>query len=159
MATVYIPALLRKMTGGRPQLEVEGATVRDVIDNLDRICPGMRESLLESNQLRSNISVAVDGEVSPLGLLEKVGKASEVHFVAAIKGGKGERGVASTICDCGEPRGHADHASPGHGIRRDAPQDARRVQVAAHGNPCDSQKRDRRGHKNDQARDTTGRRR
>ena len=87
MATVYIPALLQKLTGRRQQLEVEGATVRDVIDNLERICPGMRESFLESNRLRSNISVAVDGEVSPLGLLEKVGPASEVHFVSAIKGG------------------------------------------------------------------------
>jgi len=47
----------------------------------------MRESLLEDNRLRSNISVAIDGEVSPLGLLEKVGASSEVHFVAAIKGG------------------------------------------------------------------------
>jgi hypothetical protein len=30
----------------------------------------------------------VDGEVSPLGLLEKVESASEVHFVLAISGGK-----------------------------------------------------------------------
>lgn len=87
MATVYIPSLLQKGTGGRRQVEVEGATVREVIDNLDRLYPGMRDSLLEGNQLRSNISVAIDGEVSPLGLLEKVGASSEVHFVAAIKGG------------------------------------------------------------------------
>ena len=41
-----------------------------------------------SGRLRPNISVAVDGEVSPIGLLEAVGPASEVHFVAAIKGGE-----------------------------------------------------------------------
>jgi len=32
--------------------------------------------------------VAVDGEISPLGLLERVHPSSEVHFVAAIRGGK-----------------------------------------------------------------------
>jgi|SRR5579862_5409558 len=89
MATVYIPALLQNVTGGRRQVEVAGATVREVIDNLERVHPGMRDSLLEGSHLRSNISVAIDGEVSPLGLLEKVGASSEVHFVAAIKGGRG----------------------------------------------------------------------
>jgi molybdopterin converting factor small subunit len=88
MAIVYIPSLLQKVAGGRRQVEVAGATVREVIENLERLHPGMRDSLLEGNRLRSNISVAIDGEVSPLGLLEKVGAASEVHFVAAIKGGR-----------------------------------------------------------------------
>jgi len=37
--------------------------------------------------LRPNISVAVDGEVTPMGLIEAVGPASEVLFIAAIKGG------------------------------------------------------------------------
>lgn len=87
MATVYIPSLLQKVTAGRRQVEVQGATVRELIDNLERLHPGMRDSLLEDGRLRSNISVAIDGEVSPLGLMERVGASSEVHFVAAIKGG------------------------------------------------------------------------
>ena len=94
MATVYIPALLQKVAGGRKQVEVDGATVRELIDNLERVYPGMRDSLLEGNRLRSNISVAIDGEVSPLGLLEKVGVSSEVHFVAAIKGGAHHRAAS-----------------------------------------------------------------
>ena len=87
MAIVYIPTLLQALTGGRASVEVDGATVREVIDNLDRAWPGLGERLKDESRLRPNISVAVDGEVSPLGLLEKVGPASEVHFVAAIKGG------------------------------------------------------------------------
>jgi hypothetical protein len=87
MATVYIPTLLRPLAAGRQTIEAAGASVREVIDNLEQVAPGMRESLMEGNHLRSNISVAIDGEISPLGLLEKVGPASEVHFVAAIKGG------------------------------------------------------------------------
>ncbi len=69
-------------------MEIAGGTVGEVIDNLDRACPGIGERLADQGRLRANISVAVDGEISPLGLLEAVGPASEVHFVAAIKGGR-----------------------------------------------------------------------
>ena len=89
MATVYIPALLQSLTGGHSRVEIEGATVRQVIDNLERAWPGIRERLLDDNRLRSTISVAVDGEIAPLGLMEQVGEASEIHFVAAISGGRG----------------------------------------------------------------------
>jgi len=87
LPTVYIPTLLRTLTGGRANVEVEGATVRQVIDNLEQAWPGVRDRLLDEGKLRPNISVAVDGEVTPMGLIESVGPASEVHFIAAIKGG------------------------------------------------------------------------
>jgi molybdopterin synthase sulfur carrier subunit len=87
LATVYIPALLQPLTGGRASVEADGATVRQLIDNLDHAFPGIRDRLLDEGRLRPNISIAVDGEVTPLGMLEKVGPGSEVHFVAAIKGG------------------------------------------------------------------------
>ena len=88
MATVYIPSMLMDLTGGRRQMEVPGATVREIIDNLEFLHPGVKERFLENDRLRPNISVAVDGEISPLGLLERVRPSSEVHFVAAIRGGK-----------------------------------------------------------------------
>lgn len=87
MPTAYIPTLLQGLTGGRATVEVAGSTVGEVIENLDRAWPGIGERLMEAGRLRPNISVAVDGEVSPMGLLEPVGESSEVHFVAAIKGG------------------------------------------------------------------------
>ncbi len=87
MATVYLPALLRPLAGGRDSLSVEGATVRQVIDNLDKQCPGIKERLVENNRLKPNISVAVDNEILPLGLIEPVQPDSEVHFVQAITGG------------------------------------------------------------------------
>ena len=95
MAIVFIPTLLQPLTGGRASIEAEGSTVRQVIESLERTCPGIRDRLLEQGRLRPNISVAVDGEVTPMGLLEPVGPASEVHFVAAIKGGI-ERNILST---------------------------------------------------------------
>ena len=91
MPTVFIPALLRPLTGGQSSVEVEGATVRQVIDHLESAWPGIRDRLLADGKLRPNISVAVDGEVTPEGLAEVVGPASEVHFIAAIKGGVYQR--------------------------------------------------------------------
>jgi sulfur-carrier protein len=85
--TAYIPTLLQALTGGRSAVEVAGATVAEVIENLERAWPGIAERLMDGGRLRPNISVAVDGEVTPMGLLEAVGEASEIHFVAAIKGG------------------------------------------------------------------------
>ena len=38
--------------------------------------------------LNCNISVAVDGEVSEIGILERVSPNSEVHFLPAIAGGE-----------------------------------------------------------------------
>jgi molybdopterin converting factor small subunit len=80
--------MLRDLTGGRSTVDAAGSTVREVIEDLERKFPGIGEKLIDESRLRSNLSVAVDGEVSPLGLREKVGASSEVHFVAAIKGGE-----------------------------------------------------------------------
>lgn len=87
MATVFIPALLQAAVGGASQVDVPGSTVRQVIENLDRLHPGVQAKLVEGGRLRPNLSVAVDGEVSPLGLMERVEPDSEVHFVTAISGG------------------------------------------------------------------------
>ena len=87
MATVYIPTLLQQAAGGATRLEANGTSVRQVIEDLERLHPGLAGKLTEGGRLRSNIQVAVDGEVSPLGLLETVSPDSEVHFVTAISGG------------------------------------------------------------------------
>ena len=87
MPEVHIPAMLRELTGGKSTVEAAGTTVREVIDDLERQWPGLRDRLTDGGKLRANLSVAVDGEVSPAGLREEVKPSSEVHFVAAIKGG------------------------------------------------------------------------
>ena len=47
----------------------------------------MKERLVDKHKIKPNISVAIDGEVTPMGMLEKVGESSEVHFLPAIGGG------------------------------------------------------------------------
>tara|TARA_Y100001960_G_C14562417_1_gene771460 strand:- start:651 stop:920 length:270 start_codon:yes stop_codon:yes gene_type:complete len=87
MATVFIPSLMIDMTSGKQRIEVPGSNVRDIINSIDKLYPGVKGRLVENYKIKPNISVAVDGEISPLGILEKVGPNSEVHFIPAVGGG------------------------------------------------------------------------
>jgi molybdopterin synthase sulfur carrier subunit len=79
--------MLQSLSGGVKEVEVEGRNVRRVIDRLEELYPGMKARLVEEGAIRPNLAVAIDGEVARMGLLEKVGENSEVHFVPAIGGG------------------------------------------------------------------------
>ena len=87
MATVFIPSLMQKLSDGSHRVEVEGSNVRQIVDNLDAQYPGFKERLIDDGRIKGNISVAIDGEKTPLGILGKVGENSEVHFLPALGGG------------------------------------------------------------------------
>lgn len=78
---------MQSLAGNKETVEVEGATVRQVVEALERVHPGMKEHLVENERIKPSIAVAIDGEVATLGMLEKVGEKSEVHFLPAISGG------------------------------------------------------------------------
>ena len=87
LLTVFVPTMLQTMTDGVKQIDMEADNVRQVIDRLETLYPGMKDRLIESGQIRSNLAVAIDGEVARMGLLEKIGEAREIYFVPAIGGG------------------------------------------------------------------------
>ena len=87
MARVFIPTMLQAATGGVKEVEVEGRNVRQVIEGLDDMFPGIAGRLMEDGDIRPNLAVDVDGEVARMGLLERVGETAEIHFVPAIGGG------------------------------------------------------------------------
>lgn len=87
MATVFVPSLMQSLTDGKTRVQIPGSTVRQIINNLESEYPGFKARLVEDDRVKPNISVAVDGEVTPLGMLEKVNDDSEVHFLPAIGGG------------------------------------------------------------------------
>jgi len=87
MAKVFIPALLHQFTNNVSQIDVEGENVRTIVNNLDIKFPGIKSRLVEGNKIKPSISVAVDGNITPMGLLEDVEPDSEVHFLPAISGG------------------------------------------------------------------------
>ena len=88
MTTVFIPTMLQPIAGGVKQVDLEARNVRQVIDRLDQLYPGMKDRLTEEGKIRPNLAVAIDGEIARMGLLEKVNENSEVHFVPAIGGGR-----------------------------------------------------------------------
>ena len=91
MATVWIPSLMRDLTGGQTTVKVSGSTVREIVENLEAAYPGARSRLCTADKLKPNIGVSVDGEVSRIGLREKVRPTSEIHFLPAVSGGSGVR--------------------------------------------------------------------
>jgi molybdopterin synthase sulfur carrier subunit len=87
MATVYIPPPLQPLSGGVAQVTIDAKTVRQVIERLEALYPGMEEALVEDGDLKPHIAVAVDHEASILGMVEQVYEDSEVHFIPALGGG------------------------------------------------------------------------
>ncbi|HVC44507.1 MAG TPA: MoaD/ThiS family protein [Candidatus Binataceae bacterium] len=87
MATVVIPALLRKLTDGKERVTVAGRNVGQVVADLNRQFPGISENLIEDGEIKPSIAVSVDGEMGTGGVLEPVGESSEVFFIPAIGGG------------------------------------------------------------------------
>jgi molybdopterin synthase sulfur carrier subunit len=79
--------MLQPLTKGVKEVEVEAKNIRQVVEALEAKFPGIKERLVEDGQLMPNLAVSVDGEVGRLGLMEKVGPESEVHFIPAIGGG------------------------------------------------------------------------
>ena len=88
MALVFIPTSMRNLTGGLDRVTVEGSTLRQVVNNLDAVYPGMRERLCNGQQIKPEIAVAIDGEALEGGVLfEEVREGSEIHFLPSISGG------------------------------------------------------------------------
>ena len=77
------------LTQGQQRVLVEGRTVRQIVNNLDQLFPGTKARLYDSEEddLLPGVAVIVDGDASQMGLLERVGEDSEVHFLPAIGGG------------------------------------------------------------------------
>jgi sulfur-carrier protein len=87
MPIVWIPSLLRNLTAGQEKLTVQGNTVRQVVEELERRFPGIKARLCDNDGLRPGIAVAINAQIARQGLRELVTEDSEVHFVAAVSGG------------------------------------------------------------------------
>jgi molybdopterin synthase sulfur carrier subunit len=87
MARVWIPSLLRDLTGGQDQVDVAATKVREIVAELERRFPGVQARLCAGDSLRPGIAVIVDSQATQLGLMQSVGPNSEVHFLPALSGG------------------------------------------------------------------------
>ncbi|HEX9758741.1 MAG TPA: ubiquitin-like small modifier protein 1 [Nitrospiria bacterium] len=87
---VRIPTPLRKLTSGLGEIKIEGTTVQEIIDNLEKEYPGMRERLCdEGGELRRFVNFYLNeqdirfikGKETPLQ------EGDEISIVPAIAGG------------------------------------------------------------------------
>ena len=87
MADVHLPRSLVGLFPGAPRrLEASGATVADVIADLDAKVPGIRNRLLDSGpSIRTHINVFVGGERATLAT--PVPPGAVVHVIPAVSGG------------------------------------------------------------------------
>ncbi len=87
MVRVFLPSGLRRLAGGKGELAASGETVREIIDDLDRQFPGIRERLCDGDRLRPGMSVVVGSTIGNQGLLQPVPPDAEVHFLPSVGGG------------------------------------------------------------------------
>ncbi len=88
MPQVFIPSLMRKLTNNQEMVEVEGSTLREVINNLEAQFPGIKERVLfQDTRLAPGLAAAIDGVVTEDGLRTQVSENCEIHFVTQIAGG------------------------------------------------------------------------
>lgn len=87
---VRVPTTLRTLTAGSSEITVEGATVGDVLDNLESAHPGFKQRLLDDDGgLRRFVNVFVaDDDVRFLdGLATPVPDGETVAIIPAVAGG------------------------------------------------------------------------
>ncbi|MPZ60966.1 MAG: MoaD family protein [Propionibacteriales bacterium] len=87
---VRVPTILRSLTGGEKAVPAEGASLGDVIENLETNHPGIKERLVDSGDLRRFINVYVnDEDVRFTGGLETtVSDGDAVVILPAVAGGE-----------------------------------------------------------------------
>jgi sulfur-carrier protein len=89
MPVVRIPTVLRKHTGDQAKVEAAGGTVREVLGNLVDAHPGLRDQLLDGDEVRGFINVYVDDEDIRYidGLDSAVEDDTEIAIMPAVAGG------------------------------------------------------------------------
>jgi len=90
MATVYVPSPLRRLTSGRSKVTVPGTTVGELLTELERQYPGIRQQVCdETGEVRSFVNVFVNGtEIRQLqGQATPLADADEVSIIPAMAGG------------------------------------------------------------------------
>jgi len=86
VAVVHIPTQWRADVGA-DQLEVGGATLRQVIAALEARAPGIADRVMADGRLRPELAISINGAIAERGLIEPVPDGAEIYLIPAIGGG------------------------------------------------------------------------
>jgi molybdopterin synthase sulfur carrier subunit len=86
---VRIPGPLRTLTGGKDEVSASGGTVGELIDDMEKKHPGIRERLLDAKGVRRFINIYVGEEDVRFldGLETSLKTGDSITIVPAIAGG------------------------------------------------------------------------
>jgi molybdopterin synthase sulfur carrier subunit len=90
MATIRIPAPLRKLVNDQEMVKSDAGTLADAITRLDGEYPGIKDRICdEAGQIRRFVNVYVNGEDVRFldNVNTKLGPNDEVSIVPAVAGG------------------------------------------------------------------------
>ena len=89
MSIVRIPPTLREEAGGERQVLAEGATVREVLDDLADRYPALAARILDNGGIAPFVNVYVEGEDvrTREGIDTEVGPGQTVILLPAMAGG------------------------------------------------------------------------
>ena len=89
--TVRVPTPLQRLTGGEAEVQAEGTTISEVVDNVEGNHPGIRERICEPDgELRKFVNIFVNEQDIRFlnGLATPVIDGDEVSIIPAIAGGR-----------------------------------------------------------------------
>jgi len=87
---VRIPTPLQKLTANASEIEAEGRTVEELIDNLEKKFPGMKERITDDKgKVRRFVNIYVNAEDIRFKDMEKtkLNAGDEISIIPAIAGG------------------------------------------------------------------------
>ena len=86
---VRIPTILRTYTGGAKVVEADGATLKELLDDLDAKHAGLRARLVENDDLRKFVNVYVNDEDVRFrgGLGASLSDGDTITVLPAVAGG------------------------------------------------------------------------
>ncbi|MBI1727345.1 MAG: MoaD/ThiS family protein [Candidatus Rokubacteria bacterium] len=99
---VFIASPLYSYTGGRGEVEATGATVAEMLADLDRRFPGIRRRIVdEQDRVRQHMRIYIGTE--PAATLDQpIPEGREIHILQALSGGQalsaGRRRSPETAC-------------------------------------------------------------
>jgi molybdopterin converting factor small subunit len=87
MIRVFVPSQLHSYTGGATRVDAEGATIRAVLDDLDRRFPGLAFRVAdEQDRIRQHMRIFVNQERAH-ELAAPLADGDEVMIFGALSGG------------------------------------------------------------------------